>query len=118
MMHTFMLMVTALLMVGHSAGSKTRIGEEMLIDQAFKQADVVVIAFANAHRDAKPGEMKPPQDVEKYLAGVITTFEIMQVVKGNEPRKTIELVHFKFAINGQRLAHSPPSLVRFKIRPK
>lgn len=116
-MHALLLIVTTSLVLSSGANPSKRPRELWSVDKAFKNADVVLIAFATAHRDARDGEAIPPNGYEEYLSGVITTFEIMQTVKGNEIRKTVDLIHFKKTSEGERLSNGP-CLVKFSVRPK
>jgi len=97
-----------------SSGNLSRPKEVWPISKAFSKADIVMIAKVAAIRDAKEGEAIPPQGEERYLSGVVTSFKVEQMIKGEEKRKSIELIHFKNTPEGIRIINGP-CLVSFKV---
>jgi len=95
-------------------GTTTRLREFWPISLSFAKADVVMIVKATATRDAKQGEAIPPKGQERYLSGVVTSFKVEQLIKGEEKRNCIELVHFKNTPVGATVGNGP-CLVNFKI---
>jgi hypothetical protein len=70
--------------------------EDWPYDKLFKQADLVVIVKPLAVRDAsKEDQAIPPKGHSNLLTGLVTTFEVLQVVKGECKQKKMELVHFR-----------------------
>ena len=92
-----------------SSGNLNRPKEVWPISKAFSKADIVMIAKVTAIRDAKEGEAIPPQGKERYLSGVVTSFKVEQMIKGEEKRKSIELIHFKNTPEGIRIINGNAS---------
>ena len=113
-MSAWLLALTALCMTSTGNRSATRLREYWPISKSYAKADVVMIVKVAEVRDAKEGEAIPPKGEERYLSGVVTKFNVEQMIKGEEKRKSIELVHFKNTQEGARIINGP-CLVSFKV---
>jgi hypothetical protein len=79
-------------------------------DKLFKNADLVVVVKALATKDVD--DPKPPKD---YLVCTVTTFQVLQVVKGEFKDKELRILHFRLK-EGRSVANGP-SLVKFHTAP-
>ena len=79
-------------------------------DKLFKSADVVVIAkvISVTVADDDVAEKKP----RAYFKGVLTTFEVKYVMKGDHKDKRIEVFHYGFKEN-EKIPDNGPMLVSF-----
>jgi len=91
-----------------------RLREYWPISKSYAKADVVMIVKATATRDAKEGEAIAPKGEERFLSGVVTTFKVEQMIKGEEKRQSIELLHFKINPDAPPVFNGP-CLVSFKV---
>jgi hypothetical protein len=88
--------------------------EDWPYDKLFKNADLVVIVKPSAVRDATEKDKAIPPDNEDYLVGVVTSFKVIHVVKGEYKEKKLDLVHFK--IKEGRMIGNGPLLVSFHTK--
>src|SRR5262245_9067241 len=85
-------------------------------DKLFKHADLVVIVLPVSVRDAaEKDKAVPPRGMEDYLVGVVTSFKVLHVVKGDYKEKKLDLVHFKLNKKGMMIGNGP-SLVSFHTK--
>jgi hypothetical protein len=87
--------------------------EDWPYDKLFKHADLVVIVKPLSVRDAKAEDKAdPPED---YLTGIVTTFKVVHVLKGEyADKKKLELVHFR--LKEGRMIGNGPLLVSFHTK--
>jgi hypothetical protein len=110
------LLLSWALVVFHCGHLSARQIQEWPYDKLFKRADLVIIAKAVAVRDArKEDRATPPKGSADILTGVVTTFEVLQVVKGEYKPNKIHLVHFRLKKGVEIL--NGPSLVKFHTKP-
>jgi len=84
--------------------------------QLMKESDLVVIVHALETRPAKDGDSIVPVDHgPDYLTPIITTFEVLAVMKGTQDSKTLELCHYKYKPDGPGVLNGP-LLVWFPTR--
>jgi hypothetical protein len=85
-------------------------------DQLFKLADLVLIVKPLSVRDAVEADAAvPPPNGEGILVGVVTQFEVLHAVKGEQKKETFELVTFRLK-EGVTLQNGP-CLVSFPTEP-
>jgi hypothetical protein len=83
--------------------------EDWPYDKLFKHSELVVIVNALEVREAKKEDRaKPPA---KYLTGVVTTFDVLHVVKGKQEKKKLEIIHFRLDYGAS--INNGPKLVTF-----
>jgi hypothetical protein len=100
------------LLVGRS---QARSIEDWPFDKLFKHAELVVIVRPLSVRDATAKDKAVPPGNRDYLAGVVTTFKVLHVVKGAYKEEKFDLVHFKRK-EGARLPANGPLLVSFQTK--
>jgi hypothetical protein len=89
--------------------------QEWPYNKLFKHADLVIIAKPVAVRDAeKDDHATPPKGYSDYLTGVVTSLEVLHVVKGEYKLKKLDLTHFQYK-KGVRVANGP-MLVEFHTK--
>jgi len=89
--------------------------EDWPYDKLFKHADLVLIAKPLAVRDAtKDDNATPPKGKDDLLTGVVTSFEVLHVIKGEYKPKKIDLVHFRLR-TGVQIGNGP-CLVEFHTK--
>lgn len=78
-------------------------------DRLLKESSLVVIVEVVAVRDATPGDkLVPPNGLDEHVRGVITTFRILAVLRGEYAGKTIRLKHFlEVPVNDGYLGNGP-----------
>jgi hypothetical protein len=82
-------------------------------EKLFKHADLVVVVKPVATRDATDKDgIVPPED---YLTGVVTTFHVGPLLKGEYKGKKLDLIHFRFKEGMGILNH--PGLASFPATP-
>lgn len=86
-------------------------------DKLFNKAELVVIAKPLSVRDAREEDKAIPPDPQdgEYLTGVVTTFQVLHVVKGKYDEKNLSIVHFRMR-KGVHLGNGP-CLVSFHTKP-
>jgi hypothetical protein len=85
-------------------------------EKLFKHADLVVVVKPVATREATEKDRAvPPKDSARFLTGVVTTFHVGVVVKGEYKEKTLDLVHFRWK-DGVLVANSS-GMASFPARP-
>jgi hypothetical protein len=89
--------------------------EDWPYDKLFKHADLVIIAKPVAVREARKDDgATPPKGHADILTGVVTTFEILHVVKGEYKPKKMDLIHFRLK-TGVHIGNGP-MLVKFHTK--
>ncbi len=111
---TFLLLSVAFLAAACSECTARQI-EDWPYDKLFKNAELVVIVKAASVRDATEKDRAVPPKGADYLTGVVTSFKVLQVVKGEYKEKELDLVHFKLK-EGIMIGNGP-LLVSFNTKP-
>jgi len=89
--------------------------EDWPYDKLFKHADLVIIAKPLAVREAgKDDHAIPPKGHDEILTGVVTTFEVLHVIKGEYKANKMDLVHFRLK-KGVQIGNGP-CLVNFPTK--
>jgi hypothetical protein len=89
--------------------------EDWPYDKLFKHADLVIIAKATAVREArKEDHAVPPKRHADILTGVVTSFKVLQVIKGEYKHNKMDLVHFRLKKGVEIL--NGPLLVKFHTK--
>jgi hypothetical protein len=87
--------------------SHSREIEDWPDDKLLKHADLVVIVKALHVREAKKEDRAtPPGASGTYLTGVVTTFNVVHVVKGKQEKKKLDFIHFRLK-DGVRISNGP-----------
>jgi hypothetical protein len=90
--------------------------EDWPYDKLSKHASLVVIVQPLAVREAKAKDgLKFPGGGARVLTGIVTTFKVLAVVKGEHKNEKLEIAHFRVK-DGVIIANGP-LLVYFHNRP-
>ena len=85
-------------------------------DKLFKNSDLVIIVKPLSVRDATEQDKAiPPDDGKDFLVGVVTSFEVLHVIKGERKEKKLDLVHFK--LKEGAIIKNGPLLISFHTKP-
>src|SRR5262245_234987 len=111
---SFLVGLAALLLfVGISPGRQI---ESWPYDKLFKRADLVLLVKPLSVRDAKEADAAvPPAEDADILAGVVTSFKVLSVVKGEYKQEKFDLIHFRLKEGVQII--NGPALVSFHTKP-
>jgi len=92
--------------------SNAREIEDWPDDKLFKHAELIVCVKFLKVREAKKEDRAIPAGASAtYQTGVVTTFDVLHVVKGKQEKKKLEIVHFRLDY-GARI-NNGPKLVTF-----
>jgi hypothetical protein len=77
-------------------------------EKLFKHADLVVIVRPIRVREALAKDApKPPRDYETRWTAIITTFEVLSVVKGTHENRRLTICHFMWHPKARRVNNGP-----------
>jgi len=83
-----------------------RLIEDWPYDKLFKNAELVVIVQFVSVRDATEKDKAVPPAKFDNLVGIVTTFKVLHVVKGEYKEENLDLVHFKLK-EGTAIVNGP-----------
>jgi hypothetical protein len=114
--HLIVALTCLVLLFGHVHARQI---QDWPYEKLFKRADLVIIVTPLAVRDAKEEDKATPPGNGDYLTGVVTSFEVLQTVKGEYNEKELEIVHFRLKegvriINGPMLVSFAPGRVNIE----
>ena len=83
-------------------------------ERLFKESTLIVVVKPLSVRDATAKDKAVP--ATDQMTGIVTTFEVLVVVKGEYKDKKLDLIHFRLKPHPLSY-HNPPLLVSFINKP-